>query len=873
MPRKSTVKKSVPTKNSVKNIRRIRSEIFEFEVTPLDVSSTEKAVKKLRRPLAISDDENRQTKLEEIESTDEDQNLPLKVFKKPADLDYLSDLDELSLNCEENQYVKKKKTRKRKLRTYLPTINLSPEMNDVQDKSDLSSKENNGQTGAVENIKKIKDIEHLSDLSIITSSVQQLFQDKHKKTKKKKLPDFLPPIDMPFENDCVKKSSSSESEENTGKTEYKRSLRPRKSKGSKNSARKSNENVTHSDENPSSISNKSVNQSNVEIQNPSTKSKTASLPKLNREGTFEVITKDPEKFLSLNPKDVPGFEQVSHRETYNVVPTPTLKKSSKNSSTKMSRKTIQKQTKGKISSDQNRESFTSISLKTNINTVNETSQNGESKNTSKPTDLISLTNKKTSTILENLNITKRSSRNRTANEPKIISHVTQKRENNPGNSSYVMPTRRRKWRDSGTKQTFKECSSSDEVTKLETNPLIRANDFQMKAEIYINLTGEQSNTLIVPELSRMSTFIKETEGPNTEKKNEQRRSTRKRWSQVKKTALFEKIPDESGSDPEGDVTHNVTNAKTVTFDRVDVPFSNLKKDKEKPKVKKSVVIESSLQTPVRHCRSPFVVKKTPRPISNVNSSIIIGNRASVRADSALPCASSTPISKKGFSEDLRKQVLPKDKVPLRSSSRTKMPDFQKIHARQYQKMENIKDHQERKAIRAQFLLSGCKLLPNETASTSGITKESKKKLRFSPVKNDTRSKNVSLMSRLPKPLQEKVIKRTSFEKILEKKINQNYPKTENSAIPRLASKPIQRMLDKRSKSNKNTDSQLGRNQINIYGFKVSGKEGGRKEEQIKAVATKTKVIGDTRNRIRKEKAVVRTNRRFELLMQMRAKNK
>lgn len=165
-------------------------------------------------------------------------------------------------------------------------------------------------------------------------------------------------------------------------------------------------------------------------------------------------------------------------------------------------------------------------------------------------------------------------------------------------------------------------------------------------------------------------------------------------------------------------------------------------------------------------------------------------------------------------------------------------------------MEDIKEHQERKAARAQLLISGTKSNSSKIPDLSEI--DSKRKLIFSP----------ALQKTLPKPEQERAIKRASLEKrIIEKK-----QKLLGSKVPKLVlSKPQQLLINKRNSLDKKNNSTVitsaaGKNKM------------WRKMEDIKSVATKSKAGTNLSERNRTRVVNVRTNRRFELLMKMREKD-
>lgn len=208
-----------------------------------------------------------------------------------------------------------------------------------------------------------------------------------------------------------------------------------------------------------------------------------------------------------------------------------------------------------------------------------------------------------------------------------------------------------------------------------------------------------------------------------------------------------------------------------------------------------------------------------------------------------PTASSTPF---------RPETKGKSNLKAKPSSRVKLPDFKKIHERQFEKMEDLKEYQERKTARAQLLISGSK--SNCSKVQDLFEKESKRKLIFS----------TDIQKTLSKPEQERAIKRASLEKqIIEKK--QKYL---GSKVPKLMlSKPQQLLINKRNSLEKK-NSTVNKPEIRSAAGKSKLL---RKKEEIKSIATKSKAGSSLSQRNRSQVVNVRTNRRFELLMKMREK--
>ncbi|XP_030754668.1 uncharacterized protein LOC115881360 isoform X2 [Sitophilus oryzae] len=353
-------------------------------------------------------------------------------------------------------------------------------------------------------------------------------------------------------------------------------------------------------------------------------------------------------------------------------------------------------------------------------------------------------------------------------------------------------------------------------------------------------------------LTRDSTFVKDeltTESPA------KRRSSRKRWSQVEKTPIFNKVYTEPLSQKRGSA---INKSKSVSF--ITPPKSSPSRAATENK-KKSVRIESpSASTPKMRLHSPLVIRKTPGPKSLQSmddSSFLSDNHTSTSTRHSPPSSTSTPYPHKK-EESLLKTVLnnegTKNDSINKSFKRAKMPNFKKIHQRQYEKMENLQQLQERKALRAQTLMSGSKPPQSTSLIRNDVDKESRKMLKFGPEK-DTSSLNNSSKT-LSKPQQKLLEKRASLEK---KK------KDLRSKLPVKAAV-------------KNQVAQVQINQtkpkaVTRFGFKFPENKKVTKEEQIRAVTNKSKIGSDRREETRKQLQGVRSNRRFELLMKMRQNKK
>lgn len=184
------------------------------------------------------------------------------------------------------------------------------------------------------------------------------------------------------------------------------------------------------------------------------------------------------------------------------------------------------------------------------------------------------------------------------------------------------------------------------------------------------------------------------------------------------------------------------------------------------------------------------------------------------------------------------------------STRKKMPNFTLIHQMAYDKMESLQEMTERKAKRAVELLSGKK--PEEKRKLR--SPKCRKPLRYSPkveknkkittVEADART-NVKISKPASKP---KVadISKPVLRKPEQSKIKSNVP----SALPKKEVKP---------------------KPLSKLGFKTGTLPAKSNKEELKAAAGRTSVLKNTVETRRNAVQNIRSNRRFELLMKMRAK--
>ncbi|XP_018568933.1 uncharacterized protein LOC108909169 [Anoplophora glabripennis] len=244
----------------------------------------------------------------------------------------------------------------------------------------------------------------------------------------------------------------------------------------------------------------------------------------------------------------------------------------------------------------------------------------------------------------------------------------------------------------------------------------------------------------------------------------------------------------------------------------------------------------------------------------------------------MPSSSSTPYSK-GKSMLLRQALLKNKQKMVEDDSknctvhiqkplpavRTKIPNFALIHQRAYDKLENIKEMSERKATRAKLLLSGRK--PPDENIPKASTK--RKELKFSPVhlksspSNETKNVN---RSRNNKPN----ISVTKINNLSPSKSNLKVANKENKLNPLGKKKELLKAKSQLPKPKAVIAEEKG---FTRFGFKVGSVniKKASKEEQVKAVAAKSKIMKNTLEERRNVIQGVRSNRRFELLMKMRNK--
>lgn len=217
-----------------------------------------------------------------------------------------------------------------------------------------------------------------------------------------------------------------------------------------------------------------------------------------------------------------------------------------------------------------------------------------------------------------------------------------------------------------------------------------------------------------------------------------------------------------------------------------------------------------LMTPKSKCIEP---SRTSTPFST-KKSIQIGNNSMAQQRKCLFNESTSSLST--------------------SIKRTKLPNFAKIHQKALDKIEDIREMQKRKEERAKLLLSGHKPPANSSM---------KKK---SPVKSSPN-----------KPTTSKTFKR---------QLDYNKP-VMKSKIPRAGASKTVELTQPMKKINVHKET-IGTGPTK-FGFKPNVNV--TKQEQIKAVANRTKISQNSLETRRNTIKGVRSNRRFELLMSMRDK--
>ncbi|XP_072390334.1 uncharacterized protein Mink [Diabrotica undecimpunctata] len=197
--------------------------------------------------------------------------------------------------------------------------------------------------------------------------------------------------------------------------------------------------------------------------------------------------------------------------------------------------------------------------------------------------------------------------------------------------------------------------------------------------------------------------------------------------------------------------------------------------------------------------------------------------------------------------------------------RTKLPNFALIHQKAYDKLENLKEMSERKALRAHQLLSGKKPQPETSLSVSSSSfkvksptlklksPKSRKFLRYSPKKSPIQK---------PKKLEQL----TSNMLITKTKTKITPSKSNVRIVKPVDKKAVVSKIPKAVTAEKKGLSRLGFKAGAVGNTKVS------RVEQMKAAANKTQPKRNSLENRREVVQKVRTNRRFELLMKMRNAN-
>ncbi|XP_076250416.1 uncharacterized protein LOC143190160 isoform X1 [Rhynchophorus ferrugineus] len=449
-------------------------------------------------------------------------------------------------------------------------------------------------------------------------------------------------------------------------------------------------------------------------------------------------------------------------------------------------------------------------------------------------------------------------------------------------------------KDEANKPETEQISTSVKVT----DEVVAENTFDFMSNATKNMIDDMDSIVLVNSLvndvSNMPSQIMR-EGTFTKKESVMdspylRKSTRKTWSQVEKTPVFNTTwCDESSQKRE--VATNKSKSVIIITPPKEFPkqskFLEANVSKVSQRQPKLVRIESPMNTPKKKMYSPLV-KKTPKsPLLTPNNRRSLSNNNLFSKSS--PTSTSTPFPKKDTS--LLKTVLTKDKNEKVSKKgeikRVKMPNFEKIHQRRFEKMENLEELQKRKAKRARCLLSGHKP-PAITQPLETTEKESRKKLQFSPLTEGL--SNDSTLKEAPSKTISKTLQHV-LRKSLEKENDQNNCSPRDLGSTKTVSKPLQNMIRKRAslekakkkdqrsklpvrkdfKIEKVKSQQQPVKNITRFGFKLPETKTITKQEQINAFTSKTKVAKNRIEETRKEIQGVRSNRRFELLMKMRQK--
>ncbi|CAH1099380.1 unnamed protein product [Psylliodes chrysocephalus] len=312
----------------------------------------------------------------------------------------------------------------------------------------------------------------------------------------------------------------------------------------------------------------------------------------------------------------------------------------------------------------------------------------------------------------------------------------------------------------------------------------------------------------------------------------------------------------------------------------------------------------SPQKETANCSTPIKIASTEENRNSLgkNPSIIVHSLKQSKSTGTLKWADS-PIGKASCS---KKTIQTDNKANYGSSNKkVKVPNFALIHQKAYDKLENLKDMTERKALRTKLLLSGRK--PNienlEVKSPRFKIKspKSKKLLRFIPKRKSLdKLKEQQASSSSNTGTKDEVAPSTSNPKVITDKSLKNKIK---SNIPKLTKKPIEDQKkgltklslksvtdEKKSKQGEikavvnktkvvknsiETRRNAVQDQIKAVANKTKGVRNSIEtrrnavQDQIKAVANKTKGVRNSIETRRNAVQHVRSNRRFELLMKMR----
>lgn len=257
---------------------------------------------------------------------------------------------------------------------------------------------------------------------------------------------------------------------------------------------------------------------------------------------------------------------------------------------------------------------------------------------------------------------------------------------------------------------------------------------------------------------------------------------------------------------------------------------------------------------------------------------ISDSNSNIKNNGSIPSGTSTPLPRNKTS--LLRQALLKDnknvtgkdnksynehvEKPLPKIVRTKIPNFALIHQRAFDKLENIKEMSERKAARAKLLLSGYKPPSENIAKASTKRKE----LKFSPTRP-----NISIKESNNKGVNKLNVSVTKISKMSPSKSNLKVANKENK-LTSLEKKKEALKAKSQIPNLKLPNTIISEKKgFTRFGFKIGAQSVKKttKDEQVKAVANKTKVMKNTVEERRNIIQGVRSNRRFELIMKMRNK--